>query len=121
MEAYDHASSCLPFHQGPRQTLPIRLPPNYFWGLRLCQNGIPKSKVQGVGTERIVQSVKCFPHKHEDLGFISRSHMEKLDMVVLVCDPSVGKAATRGFLGLPGLSTWPNQGRPGSARELMSK
>lgn len=42
-----------------------------------------------------VQSVPCFPHRHEDLALISRTHVNA--DVVCVYNPSPGEAETRRF------------------------
>lgn len=36
----------------------------------------------------MVQSVKCWPHKHEDLSFIPGTHMKTPAVVAGSCNPS---------------------------------
>lgn len=46
---------------------------------------------------KVTKSVKCLPHKHEDLSVILSTIIEKLDVAVLVWNPSTGEEETGGF------------------------
>ncbi|KAL6034472.1 hypothetical protein STEG23_032444 [Scotinomys teguina] len=44
--------------------------------------------------ETMIQSVKCLPHKYEDLSSISRAHMKTPGMVVGSYNSSTGEVET---------------------------
>lgn len=54
------------------------------------------------GAGEMAQFVKRLPHKQENLSFIPRNHLKKLDLVVCAGNPSTWKVEEGRCLGLTG-------------------
>lgn len=59
--------------------------------------------------EEMAKSVKCVPHKPEDLSLTPSNHVKKPSVMVHICDPSTGEPETGGSLGLVGQPTYPKR------------
>lgn len=50
----------------------------------------------------MAESIKCVPHKPEDLSLTPSNHVKKPAVMVDICNSSMGEPETGGSLGLVG-------------------
>lgn len=63
---------------------------------------INQIKIYSSESEEMAESIKCVPHKPEDLSLTPSNHVKKPAVMVDICNSSMGEPETGGSLGLVG-------------------